>query len=961
MPSQRLAQSLADHRSILDAIIGPDWVATAIVNSTFMPAAQIPQSTQYPGGIRQETMQENSLPNDLIPKIDIRTASPPPARGEETGGKTVGAREGGGQSAGDPSVAEIALANCDREPVHISGRIQAWGSLVGFDIKSGQLLYTSQNLRAMYPGIDRIDLTSSYDQLFDEREVVHAIRGALSLPSISTQRDRVGQFSIHGIATDVGVYTVDGVGVIELEPNTFAQSKPQSAISVTHAMLSTLSQSKNVVEFLNSAVSALRQVSGHDRVMAYRFLENGDGEVVAEAKSPALDPFFGLRYPASDIPVQVRQIMLRAPFRFIQDIESEVVEIVSNPGLPPLDLTLSHLRSVSPIHIEYLQNMGVPSTMNVSIIVHGKLWGIFAFHHHRRRRLSPDQRSICELFGHFASLQLQQTAEREKMDRQQRTRSTISATSTAGQSVSEAVEALHTDLTRAIRADGIALIHAAPLHSNPAYSNAAQSGTPRSDQVQLYGETPDADATQAICQLSGDELVAINSLAATRLSSTLAFGKSAGVLALKVDAQTTIAFFRNEVIHEIRWAGQPEKEILVGPNGPRLTPRASFDEYTESQSGRCREWDPSDILAARDIGRSLQMHLLNQFHDENQSHQRQKRYQDLLIAELNHRVRNTLSLVRSIARQTGSSSTSLEHYVESFERRITALSKSHDLVGSSGLQWAFLDDLLDAELRSYKMSGQAITTTGHPVALSTFVAPVISLLIHELVTNAARHGGLSTKGESLEIEWAEQDGGLAIWWTERLNEPVRKPDVTGFGMTLIERAIPHECHGTAEVEYAGHEYRVRFWLPAEAIMRGAERSGDSTLQAPIDMERTFAPFSQTTPVLVVEDNLVLAMELERTLRDLGFQAVETASNIPDAIEALERIDFCCAILDIHLGSENSLTIAERLIDQNVPAIFASGYDVAFDLPDSLASLPRLTKPIGRLELAAALSHILDEH
>src|SRR5262249_4980448 len=144
----------------------------------------------------------------------------------------------------------------------------------------------------------------------------------------------------------------------------------------------------------------LRALTGFDRVMVYRFANDGSGEVVGEAAAEGIGSFLGLHYPSSDIPQQARQLYLRTPFRIIADIEAEPVPILPKRDETgePIDLSLSVLRSVSRIHIEYLRNMGVAASLSVSIIVEGRLWGLFACHHYSPRCPSFEKRTLAELF-----------------------------------------------------------------------------------------------------------------------------------------------------------------------------------------------------------------------------------------------------------------------------------------------------------------------------------------------------------------------------------------------------------------------------------------------------------------------------------------------------------------------------------------------------------------------------------
>ncbi|MFK7769641.1 MAG: HWE histidine kinase domain-containing protein [Mariniblastus sp.] len=831
---------------------------------------------------------------------------------------------------------KLALSNCDREPVHIPGRIQSFGSVIGFDLDSNRLQYHSDNLLTLFPTLREPSFEKSFENLFPQRDIVHAIRGGLGLPSIEVQRDRVGSFEIGSTKTDVALYTANGVAVVELEPDQHVSARPQTPVSVVKSMLATLRTGDGIEALLDSAVKALRHLTGFDRVMGYRFLENGEGEVVAETKGNGIEPFLGLRYPASDIPQQARMLMMRAQFRLISSLEDPHSSITSAGGSPPLDLTLSHLRGVSPIHIEYLQNMGVNATMNTSVVVRGKLWGLFAFHHYRAKKITPDQRSICELFSQLISMQIQQEIEQATFDRRSRAHSSMLNLESGEQTTEEIFTRTADELMGIVGCSGVAIV--------------------KETHITAAGATPPKETIRNIVELTTDECTSINELSATAVPEPETLGDVAGALIIKLAHQTHLVFFRNEIATEIRWAGGKEKTITHGPNGPRLTPRGSFAEYIESVSGRCEPWSKVDISGAMEISSKMQklMHLSSG--ELSQHLEKQKRYQDLLIAELNHRVRNTLALVRSIARQTKSSTQSLDQYIESLEQRISALSKAHDLIGGSGLQWARIEDLVNAELKPYVDAQANITLQGPKIAVRADVAPIVSLLFHEMTSNAVKHGALSDHGKSLQVSWKEKDGGVAIDWTETLTKEVSEPERRGFGFALIKRAIPYECKGKSTIEFRGDQMAIHFWLPPESVHRlsSAQESLPTKTRSEADSPLKSDVIASIESVMLIEDNMVLAMEMERLLLEVGIKEVDAFPNTELATDELERKKFDAAILDINLGDETSFDLGLKLHKLGTPVVFVSGYDSKYELPEQLIRAPRLTKPVNRTELVLAL-------
>ena len=833
---------------------------------------------------------------------------------------------------------ELALSNCESEPVHIPGRLQNFSAILGFDLQTDRVTHMSENFASLSAVPAASILGSDAETVVGDRDVMHAIRGTLGLPTISQQRELVDQFELGTDRThcDVAVHVSGATCVLELEPVDSSTSRPSEGVQQIRGMLTNLMAEQSVEGLTKSGVTTIRQVTGFDRVMVYQFLPTFEGEVVAEALCPGMTPYLGLRYPASDIPAQVRELMLRVPYRMIADVHDPHTPLISTDP-SPLDLTLCHSRGVSPIHLEYLKNMGVSASVNFPIIVRGELWGMFALHHERPRKISPDQRTICELFSQLFSIQLQQELEKEILAHRKRAESTRKAVLKSELPIDDAIEQLWPDLIETVEADGIAIV--------------------RGEAVHCYGDTPESSVVRQLTELSDDDILAIDSFASMPDEMAGSLGKSAGMLLLNAGASKSssggmqLLFFRNEVIHQIRWGGEPEKKIEFGPNGPRLHPRASFAEYAQTVQGKCPRWRKANLSAAMELRVVIQEVILRDTDAVHVTREKQSKHQDLLIAELNHRVKNVLALVRSISRQTKDSSDSLENYTESFEKRILALSTAHDLIGGSGMQWARLEELIRTEVQPFLNSRQSISIAGPDIGLRADIAPVMALVLHELTTNSAKHGALKQSDGILNITWKHEAGGVAIRWRES-NSPTVDPGTRrGFGMTLVERAIPYECNGESQVTFHSDGIEVTFWLPTEATLKLESPPGSAPTAEP---SREPAAQSLLSRVLLVEDNMMLALELERLLGLMGCQDLTSVPNQLRGEQALEESTFSLAILDIHLGTGTSFELAINLLDRGVPLILASGYDSSFQLPPELKNVPRLTKPVGQDRLLEAI-------
>ena len=839
-------------------------------------------------------------------------------------------------------IEKLALDNCEREPVHIPGRVQTFGAIIACDMDTMRTVGYSENLTEIVPGINTPKLGAELGEVIKERDLIHSIRGALGLPTVSIQRDRIGAHKIGEHFYDIAVSVKDEIASIEFELVSFNDSRPDASVAVVRSMLASLPSKSGAVELLQSATKSLRRLTGFDRVMGYQFLDDGTGEVVAEEKSPGVDPFLGLRYPASDIPQVARNLMIVNPFRIIGDIQDPHSKLVTRQNAAPIDLSLTHVRGVSPIHIEYLRNMGVRSTMHVSLIVRGQLWGLLSFHHDHPLILPPEKRSVVELFGHLISLQLQQQLEQEVMEKRKKAESIFkSLNSASGLGLQELFESHSHNFPIVLPCEGAALIN--------------------NDSFSEWGRCPEESVIKSLTQLSKEHAHTVSSLVGIADPKETNGICGAAVVEISQSTNSWLLLFRSEQIEHVRWAGDTNKRIEYGPNGPRLHPRASFDEYVESIREQSLPWTLADIEATTQIAAALREAAYSSLDEGQREWNKQKDHKNLLIAELNHRVKNILALVRSIARQTEYSSESLQQYTQAFEKRIAALSTAHDLIGGSRLQWAGLRKLLETELRAFVHSRRMVSLTGPEIGLRADVAPLMALMFHELVSNAVKYGALSDAGERLEICWKEEAGGLELIWTEHLSQSMTPPTSQGFGMTLVERSVPHECNGTCKIEFTESGLHVHFWLPSDTI-RGIEttkKTKEPIKQAePTPPKRGPNGQSKDLKIIVVEDNTVLAVELESLLVSSGYHNVTLFNGVESCRnkclgENGELPDI--AILDINLSGTTSFALGEQLKKKGVSLIMASGYDVGFEPPASLADVPRLRKPIDNQELLQLIS------
>ncbi|MEV6071434.1 ATP-binding protein [Nocardia sp. NPDC052001] len=495
------------------------------------------------------------------------------------------------EAAAGPS---FDLSICLNEPIHQLGGIQSYGALLALD-DTGVVTVASANCAAVL-GVSPDDLVGSPIEPVIGADGMAAVESTLAAPT----GDRgVTLLSVQGTEFDVTVYRSDQYRVLEFEPAstgrpfTFSRFYPS-----LRATLTRLQSGHGVLDVCATAVAEIRALTGYDRVVAYRFEgRDGPGEVIAESVSDQLDPWLGLWFPATDIPPQARKLYERNWIRVIGDVDDATAALIppllAHTGRP-LDLSDSTLRTVSGFHLEYLRNIDVASSMSVSLLREGQLWGLIACHGLAPRRLSPEIRAACELFGVMLSLQLAALQDAESAQARQRAR----------QALSRLVTALDADITASVTGNGRLLGELVDA-----------------DAVALYidGETMLVTGSHEL--ITDAELAVLRrhlpSLDAGRVWSSDFLGEQApelealapavcGALALGVSgSEDLIVWLRSERHTARTWATDPAAPVRLGPHGERLTPRGSSAVYRAIVRGHSLPWTTADVAVAEEFGHAV--------------------------------------------------------------------------------------------------------------------------------------------------------------------------------------------------------------------------------------------------------------------------------------------------------------------------------------------------------------------
>ncbi len=838
--------------------------------------------------------------------------------------------------------AAVDLTSCDREPIHHIGAIQPVGFLVALS-PDWTIVRLSANAARHLGGDTETLLGASLIKVVNA-EACHVIRNRLASLHGADAVERAFAVALRDDTArfDLALHRSGETIVIEAEP-----SQSAGTLNAGHMVRAMLARLQGQASLVREATRLIQALTGFDRVMIYRFHPDDTGEVIAERVIAGLEPYFGLRYPAEDIPRQARELLVRNPVRLLADVNAEPSPIVSQPGLAdvPLDLSMSTLRAHSAMCIEYLRNMGVGATMTISLTRHGKLWGLISCHHMSPRHVGFEQRTTAELFGQILSLLIEQRERDDTDDYEARTRTLhdrlIAGVVERGSSVTDVAE-LADRMAELVPCDGI--------------------GVYVDGHATLKGLTPTAAEFMALCafldRTMASEVSAITALGEVYAPAHGFLDRAAGILVVPLSwsPREYVIFFRQELARSVIWAGIPGKVPVFGPHGVRLTPRKSFEAWREVVRGHSMPWTKPEQRAAEALRVTL-LEVVLHLSDQNERQNRAAAHkQELLVAELNHRVRNILGLIRGLVAQSRTSAADVATFAEVLGDRVYALARAHDQITAKNWDPSPLAKLIATEAGAYLGSGAVrVAARGPAVSLQPSAFSTVALVLHELMTNAAKYGALSDNAGQVAIHWSiEADGDVALEWRESGGPPVQAPSRLGFGSTIIQRSIPHELGGKAVIDYATGGLRAHFVVPRSYVVIDDD-----------DASQASSPATATQParlsglVLLVEDNVIIALDAEDMLMSLGAERVTVASNVADALRAIALETPSFALLDINLGHETSWPVAARLRKLGVRHVFATGYGRGLDFPLEHRLTPSITKPYSAETISMAAGEAMN--
>lgn len=724
---------------------------------------------------------------------------------------------------------KVDLTNCDREPIHIPGKIQSHGFLLAVD---GNLIinYVSENIVRYLPveadnllgkNIDKFEkLLQQDDSPGFINQMLQLGRHAKSFENINPYRVTVNEDNFNLIVSQSGKNYL-----LEFEPySTDTDFDIQKTIGRS---VSEMLGGKHLKQLLDNAALQIKNLIGYDRIMIYKFLEDGHGEVIAEVKEDNLEPFLGLHYPASDIPKQARDLYKINLTRIITDVNTEASPIITmgiNGEAEPLDLTHSALRAVSPIHIQYLKNMGVASSFSISLLYRGELWGLIACHNYTPRFINFKAREASKLIGQIISSALEYKQDEENTVKNDQYKSAYDALSIIlrkGGNVTDAVTAHASTLLDVTDATGVVLVF--------------------EDQIVPIGQTPTTEQVNELVawlKLNMEDRVYYTHqlpevYQPAKAYSTVASGLLACTLSKELGEM--MIWFKPEQISTIDWAGNPDKPAEHGEDGiMQLSPRRSFEIWSQTVRFTSSRWSREEIATVLKLREEMVLAINRHANDIRILNEKLKQaYEELdtFSFTVSHDLRTPLSTIKNYSELLLESNTSLDDDARRILQKVIGgadklnfLIKevlNYSRVGRADLEYtnlemrSIIDDLKNDSIVAFNTHNLVFEVGDTPSVYGdrTMITQVFANILNNAIKYSSRSDPPKVKVEgkttNSEIIYAISDNGIGIdlnYYNRIFDlfkrmDNVRNYEGTGVGLAIVKRIID--------------KHNARIWVESE--------------------------------------------------------------------------------------------------------------------------------------------------
>ncbi len=487
----------------------------------------------------------------------------------------------------------VNLTNCEHEPIHIPGSIQPHGFLIGIHPQSHLIDFCSANTEE-YLGLSHMQiLGKEFGSVFGA-ESANMFRQYIGNNLILSAAPL--KIVLDGKNFQCSIHHNGQRYILEAEPAEIHSNKLNDVYSQTVQFVSYMNNSSTLKDLCELVAKGTREVTGYDRVMVYRFDREYNGEVFAESCREDLEPFLGLHYPHTDIPPQARELYMKNLLRIIADINYQPVPLYTIDDAPGknLDLSLSVLRSTSPIHVEYLQNMGVGATLTISLIHRGRLWGLIACHHYSAKNISPEIRLAAQLQGQFITSQIDVRQSNEEYEISRKTNialEKINALNLPPIAESFRIISVNPELLKLCNAAGVSILIGTNVYTN---GLAPAEADIRFLSDWLASRTNEGSFfTDKLSNFLPDQ---------KRLCDAVS-----GIVYHGLGNGNGIIWYRPETQTEVHWGGDPNKAIIKDEKG--LHPRNSFNLWKQIVKHRSKDWLQPELNAAANYAHTIQRQI----------------------------------------------------------------------------------------------------------------------------------------------------------------------------------------------------------------------------------------------------------------------------------------------------------------------------------------------------------------
>lgn len=716
----------------------------------------------------------------------------------------------------------VDLTNCDKEPIHILGRVQAHGFLIAVDTESLLISFTSYNT-IDFLHVEAEDLLGSHLDTFEALIISNGhISQVLKLGKSQKTFETVNPFPIQ--IGDKSFYLIISISgdnyLLEFEPVTL-QYDIQNQIGRS---VSEILSGKDLKILLNNTAKQIKQIIQYDRVMIYKFHEDGHGEVISELKNDDLEPFYGLHYPASDIPKQARELYKLNYTRIIADVNSIDAPILTQQEDAALDLTHSVLRAVSPMHIQYLKNMGVESSFSISLISNDELWGLIACHNYSPKFIDYKAREAAKLIGKIVSSALEYREgeeESEQNNSYQEAMNLLSLHLTKDESIVTALTKQFYSLKDITGATGVAILF--------------------EKEITIIGITPDEQQLRTLfdwLNLTMDDAIYYTHRLPEVFHPAKEYKETgSGIIASMIskDLDEIIVWFKPEQISSIQWAGNPEKPIIQSEDGlMNLSPRNSFEIFSQLVENTAVKWTNTEVANVIKIREKIINAINKKAGEIRILNERLKRAYDELDTfsyTISHDLRTPLTSIKSYTELVISSNQSLDEKGKMLLGRVVAGADKMGFLINEILKLARVGraelelESLDMDKLIHETAAEVTSSINSPNLEMVFgyLPPIagsyalISQVFANLIGNAVKYSAGIEKPSVLiegiveeeEIVYKIKDNGIGIQADhhDKVYELFKRMDNvkdiagTGVGLAIVKRII--------------EKHNARIWFESE--------------------------------------------------------------------------------------------------------------------------------------------------